>query len=225
MIWQTVVNSLQAVATHAAPASSKAPPAKRRKRAAAQAPEVCISTYLEHGENSEPREVHLDTVNSGKGTLSPESKASIDLLEESSSDSPNTRAAKLMWNMMATDLRYFVAQGDDQSESADLFQFKAPSGASKRLYDCLQWIYGLQRTGGSEVIDGVLVRDSMIDFDWTCNVLDIDAEWFRRVLARCMREQFPEFLRTISKIASPGFTHACETRLSKYVELSGWRIQ
>ena len=126
---------------------------------------------------------------------------------------------------MAADLRYFMTQQQSPSVSADMFGFKAPSDASFRLYDALQWIYGLQRAGGSEVVNGVLVKDSMVDFEWTCNELDLDAEWFRRVLARCMREQFPEFLRTIAKLASPGFTHDCETRLSKYVELTGWRIQ
>lgn len=224
MIWQTVVNDLEAAAIPAKASSPGAPPGKRRKRSAKLAPEVCVSTYLEHGDISEPREVQLDKVSRATNALATESKATTELPEDSS-DSPSVRLAKLMWNAMAVDLRYFMTQRQSPPVSADMFAFKAPSDASVRLYDALQWIYGLQRAGGSEVVNGVLVKDSMVDFEWTCNELDLDAEWFRRVLARCMREQFPEFLRTIAKLASPGFTHECETRLSKYVDLTGWRIQ
>jgi len=147
------------------------------------------------------------------------------LVIDERNDSPETILHKSLWNLMANDLRAIVTRRNESAFSGpDMFDFVHPDTDELRLYDALSWIYGFQRPLSDELIDGKLVKDTMVTFDATCYYLDQDAELFRRVLARPVRSQMRGLLRAIDGINSEYADH-CERKLSPYVDLSGWRHQ
>ncbi len=147
------------------------------------------------------------------------------LLEITRKDPPETVLHKSLWNLMANDLRAIITRRNAAgAPRADLFGFEAPDSDELRLYDVLAWIYGFQRPLQPEVINGVLIKDTMVTFEEMCAHLDIDAELFRRVLARPVREHMKSMLRAIACF-SKAYADHCERKLMAYADVSAWREQ
>ncbi|KAH0432933.1 hypothetical protein [Paraburkholderia fungorum] len=141
-------------------------------------------------------------------------------------DAPELVMCKLMGNLMWNDLRAIVKRRNFVEDTGpDLFGFEDCDQDELRVYDAMQWIYGFQDVRPEEVIDGVTVVDVMVSFDFVCERLGWDAEWVRRVAARCLREHFAGLLRTIEAFGDEGFLLKCERKLEDYVDVTGWRNQ
>ncbi|MGF6603320.1 hypothetical protein P3T23_008074 [Paraburkholderia sp. GAS448] len=141
-------------------------------------------------------------------------------------DAPELVMCKLMGNLMWNDLRAIVKRRNFVEDAGpDLFGFEDCDQDELRVYDAMQWIYAFQDARPDEVIDGVTVVDVMVPFDFVCERLGWDAEWIRRVAARCLREHFTGLLRTIEAFGDQGFLLKCERKLEDYVDVTGWRNQ
>lgn len=225
MNWESMVESMTAANAQQAASQQLARSAKKRKPAVKKGSEdACITSYLKHGKVTAPRTVSLK----GESNADGEAELVLDesMFEIKRGDVPEVKVAKSLLNLMANDLRTTVSRGSSKvTVDGDLFSFEAPDHNLTRLYSALSWVYAFQRAGGSEEVDGKVVKDAMVPFEWACQQVGWDPELFRRVLGRVVRPHLSGLLRTISEITSDGFTRECEVRLSEYVEVSGWRMQ
>ncbi len=141
-------------------------------------------------------------------------------------DTPDLVMCKLLGNMMLNDMRAIVSRRNFAAcTGPDLFAFEGRDQDELRIYDTMQWIYAFQDPRPDEVINGVNVVDVMVPFSFVCERLGWDAEWIRRVAARCLRQHFKGLLRTIAAFEDDGFLLKCERRLEDYVDVTGWRNQ
>lgn len=139
-------------------------------------------------------------------------------------DAPDLIMCKLLGNMMWNDMRAIVERRNFVAgKGPDLFAFEGRDQDEVRIYDTMQWIYGFQDARPEEVIDGVVTVDVLVSFNFVCERLGWDAEWIRRVAARCLREHFKGLLRTIAAFDDEGFLIKCERKLDGYVDVTGWR--
>jgi hypothetical protein len=141
-------------------------------------------------------------------------------------DAPELKMCKLMGNLMWNDLRAIVKRRNVVTEGGpDLFGFKDRDQDELRVFDAMQWIYAFQDARPEEKIGGVTLVDVMVPFDFVCERLGWDAEWIRRVAARCLHKHFVGLLRTIEAFGDDGFLLKCERKLEDYVDVTGWRNQ
>jgi hypothetical protein len=141
-------------------------------------------------------------------------------------DAPELVMCKLMGNLMWNDLRAIVKRRNFVEDAGpDLFGYEGCDQDELRVYDAMQWIYAFQDARPDEAIDGVTVVDVMVSFDFVCERLGWDAEWIRRVAARCLHQHFAGLLRTIAAFGDEGFLLKCERKLEDYVDVTGWRNQ
>lgn len=141
-------------------------------------------------------------------------------------DVPELVMCKLMGNLMWNDLRAIVKRRNFVEDAGpDLFGFEDRDQDELRVYDAMQWIYAFQDSRPNEVIDGVTVVDVMVPFDFVCERLGWDAEWIRRVAARCLRAHFTGLLRTIEAFGDEGLLLKCVHKLENYVDVTSWRNQ
>ena len=225
MNWEGVVASLARVPTSAA--TSDSPPRKKEKvkKSEAAGPSQCGLRLLGIAKGrSIAAPVVLDEV--GEGEREPvDHDLESQLLKISGADNPETKLHKLLWNLMANDLRAIVTRRNaTMSQGVDLFGFDAPDVDELRLYDVLAWIFSLQRPRDPDLVDGVLVKDTMVTFEETCVHLGKDVELFRQLLARPVRAHMKNMLRAIAEFDLQ-FALDCERKLEDYVNVSGWRNQ
>lgn len=141
-------------------------------------------------------------------------------------DGPELVMCKLMGNLMWNDLRAIVKRRNVVADTGpDLFGFEGKDQDELRIYDAMQWIYAFQSACPEQVIDGATVVDVLVPFDFVCERLGWDAEWIRRVAARCLHDHFGGLLRTIQALGNDGFLLKCERKLEDYVDVTGWRNQ
>ncbi|VVE33717.1 hypothetical protein [Pandoraea terrigena] len=141
-------------------------------------------------------------------------------------DAPELVMCKLMGNLLWNDLRAIVKRRNFVEDSGpDLFGFEDCDQDELRVYDAMQWIYAFQDARPDEEIDGVTVVDVMVPFEFVCERLGWNAEWIRRVAARCLHQHFKGLLRTIEAFGDEGFLLKCERKLEDYVDVTGWRNQ
>lgn len=141
-------------------------------------------------------------------------------------DAPDLVMCKLLGNLMWNDMRAIVKRRNFVAcTGPDLFAFEGCDQDELRIYDTMQWIYGFQDARPEEVLDGVMTVDVFVSFSFVCERLGWDAEWIKRVAARCLREHFTGLLRTIAALGDDGFVLKCERRLEGYVDVTGWRNQ
>ncbi|UIF89405.1 hypothetical protein KAF44_29475 (plasmid) [Cupriavidus necator] len=141
-------------------------------------------------------------------------------------DAPDLAMCKLLGNLMWNDMRAIVKRRNFVAcTGPDLFAFEGRDQDELRIYDTMQWIYAFQDARPDEAIGGVVSADVLVSFSFVCERLGWDAEWIRRVAARCLREHFKGLLRTIAAFDDEGFLIKCERKLDGYVDVTGWRNQ
>lgn len=133
-----------------------------------------------------------------------DTQVSLAELEPDSTDSPRLMLAKLMFKRFRLDLAGEVAT------EGDLFGFVSDDREILK-FDALIWMFDLY--------PGKVV----VPFKWVCDVLGLDPEVCRRVVARNMRRELKGVLKQIACIVDQRHAKHCEIKVSDYINLTGWQ--
>lgn len=113
--------------------------------------------------------------------------------------------AKSMFDVARDDLKAVVEPAD----ATDLFGFCVQP--TFRQVDALIWVFGINPDGQG------------LSFEWVCDQLDMDAEIFRRVIARNMSKEIRAALVLLESMVGRKTMAKYIDRMSEYLNLDGWR--
>lgn len=126
-------------------------------------------------------------------------------------DSWDVILAKLMFNRFKYDLGFGQELDDRQDE---LFGVTTTWKRGVRTIDKLNAIVWLYSFHPQEV---------QVSFEWVCDVLSLDIELIRRIVARHARNEIRQTIELIAPL-SKELAQECEDKVSHYVFVQGWLI-
>jgi hypothetical protein len=135
------------------------------------------------------------------------------------SDTTDVKLAKLMFHRFKYDLGFNLSQTVKPNEVLDQAEMfgattTQATGAGVRAMDKLNaivWLYSLHP------------QKVQISVEWVCDVLDLDLESIRRIVARNVQREIRHVIELIAPLDKK-HAQVCEDKVSEYVSVSGWAV-